>query len=453
MSVFVNRILNMKKIKAIGFDMDYTLVRYQTEKSEEFTFHQIKQKLVSVKGYPEEVLKLPFDFQRSIQGLIIDKKRGNLLKVSRFGKVKQSVHGITPLRHGEQHDVYRNCWIDLNDPNFHSLDPAFSISHGVAFGELVALKDKGYNLPHYPQIAEDIKACIDLCHRDGSFKNEILHNIEKYIIQDPGMVEVLENFKRFGKKLLIITNSDYSYSKLLLDYAINPFLKEHGHWSEVFELVITLSQKPGFFTRHNGFLRIDPLNGTMTNHHGKLRAGIYQGGSADYLQEDLALEGDEILYLGDHIYGDVVAIKKTCNWRTALVIDPLEPEIRGLNETSEKRSKIEELMLEKRVYELRLDDLDLPKGREQSVETRAEVQKLFSEMDKINQQISELIKETTSSFNPYWGEMMRAGVEESRLSDQVEKYACLYMARVSDFTAHHPRTYFRPVRRTLPHET
>ena len=31
MSIYVNRTLDLKKIKAIGFDMDYTLVRYQTE--------------------------------------------------------------------------------------------------------------------------------------------------------------------------------------------------------------------------------------------------------------------------------------------------------------------------------------------------------------------------------------------------------------------------------------
>src|SRR3990167_4324399 len=30
-TVFVNRILNMKKIKWIGLDMDHTLIRYQTK--------------------------------------------------------------------------------------------------------------------------------------------------------------------------------------------------------------------------------------------------------------------------------------------------------------------------------------------------------------------------------------------------------------------------------------
>jgi hypothetical protein len=48
--------------------------------------------------------------------------------------------------------------------------------------------------------------------------------------------------------------------------------------------------------------------------------------------------------------------------------------------------------------------------------------------------------------------MMRAGLEESRFADQVEKYACIYMAKVSDLIQYSPRTYFRPLRRVLPHE-
>ena len=39
MSIYVNRILNMKQIKVIGFDMDHTLVRYYSDKFEELTFN------------------------------------------------------------------------------------------------------------------------------------------------------------------------------------------------------------------------------------------------------------------------------------------------------------------------------------------------------------------------------------------------------------------------------
>jgi hypothetical protein len=38
------------------------------------------------------------------------------------------------------------------------------------------------------------------------------------------------------------------------------------------------------------------------------------------------------------------------------------------------------------------------------------------------------------------------------MADQVEKYACLYVAKISDLMDYSPRTYFRPNRRVLPHE-
>jgi len=47
---------------------------------------------------------------------------------------------------------------------------------------------------------------------------------------------------------------------------------------------------------------------------------------------------------------------------------------------------------------------------------------------------------------------MRAGVEPSRLAGQIEKYACIYMAKISDFADCSPRTYFRPKKKMLPHE-
>ena len=36
--VFVNRILNMKKIKLIGLDMDHTLIRYNSENFESLVY-------------------------------------------------------------------------------------------------------------------------------------------------------------------------------------------------------------------------------------------------------------------------------------------------------------------------------------------------------------------------------------------------------------------------------
>lgn len=452
MAIYINRTLNLKRIKAIGFDMDYTIVRYNTEAFERFTYQEVLKKLVSEKKYPDTILKLEFDFQRVIQGLVIDKKKGNLLKVSRFGKAKSSYHGLTPIDYKEQQRIYGSGVIDLSAPHIQSLDTNFAVSNGVLYSQLVELKSKGTILPDFETLADDVKEILDLCHSDGSLKNEVRNNINKYIIQDREVVSLLERYKRYGKKLLIITNSDYSYTKLLLDYTITPFLKDHKHWSELFDITVTSSSKPRFFTIKTPFLAIDPHTGMMKNAEGKIEKGIFQGGFAGQLQKDLGLDGDEILYLGDHIYGDVVSIKKTFNWRTALVLDPLKEEIEAIKMSAHIQQDIDKLMSTKESLEHLLNEFDIRKNEHGEEVSKEEVSKLFLEIDKVNSQISELLEQHKKFFNPYWGEMMRAGMEESRFADQVEKYACIYMTKVSDLIAYSPRTYFRPFRRILPHE-
>ena len=442
----------MKKIKAIGFDMDYTLVRYNTEAFERFTHQETLKKLVSEKKYPEEILKLEFDFQRVIQGLVIDKRKGNLLKVSRFGKVKSSYHGLTPIDFKEQQKIYGNGVIDLSDIHIQSLDTNFSVSNGVLYSQLVEMKKKGTSFPDFETLADDIKEALDICHSDGTLKDHVRKNISEFIIQDPEVVTLLERYKRYGKKLLVITNSDFNYTKLLLDYTINPFLKEHKDWSELFEITVTLSSKPRFFTTKTAFLKIDPTTGLMTNAEGKITKGIYQGGFAGKLQKDLGLEGDEILYLGDHIYGDVVSIKKTFNWRTALVLDPLKEEIEAIKSSAFIQSEIDKQMAIKEALEHMLNEIDIRKNELHEDVSKEELNNLFTDIDKVNAIISDLLDQHKKFFNPYWGEMMRAGLEESRFADQVEKYACIYMTKVADLISYSPRTYYRPFRRTLPHE-
>lgn len=452
MGIFINRTLNMKKIKAIGFDMDYTIVRYNTEAFERFTHQAVLKKLVSEKKYPEEILNLEFDFHRVIQGLVIDKKKGNLLKVSRFGKVKSSYHGLSPIDFKEQQKMYGNGVIDLSDSHIQSLDTNFSVSNGVLYSQLIELKKKGLPFPDFEALADDVKEVLDMCHSDGTLKNQVRNNISDYIIQDPEVVALFERYKRYGKKLLVITNSDFTYTKLLLDYTINPFLKEHKDWSELFEITVTLASKPRFFTVKTPFLAIDPANGHMKNAEGRIVKGIYQGGFAGQLQKDLGLDGDEILYLGDHIYGDVVSIKKTFNWRTALVLDPLKEEIEAIKKSAPIQAEIDKQMSIKESLEHKLNDIDIRKTELHENVSKEELNLLFNEIDKVNSTISELLEQHKKFFNPYWGEMMRAGLEESRFADQVEKYACIYMTKVADLISYSPRTYFRPFRRTLPHE-
>jgi HAD superfamily 5'-nucleotidase-like hydrolase len=446
MGIYVNRTLNLKHIQAIGFDMDYTLVRYESQAFEEMTYEEIKSKLLQSKGYPDKIKQLKFQYQRAIRGLVIDKKTGNLLKLSLHSKVKTSYHGLQELDFKTQQKIYQGFSVDLNDTSrFSILDTMFSMAYGVMFAQLVELKQKSpdLDLPDFKQIELDVLDALDMSHRDGSLKGEVKKNIKKYIIQDEQAVQVLEEFKRFGKKLWVITNSEFDYTRLLLDYTINPFLKEHKSWMDLFDVVITAAAKPRFFTDNLSFLKIDPKSGLMSNFHEKVLSGIFQGGCASRLQKDLGLSGEQILYLGDHIYGDILSLKKACNWRTALVVEELADELVALKSTYKLNQEISSLMNEKISLEYKLEMEYKPKNRSNEV---------FSQIEKIDKELGKLIKQHQKFYNPYWGELMRAGIEPSRFAGQIEKYACIYMAKIADFADFSPRTYFRPRKRPLPHE-
>lgn len=451
MAVFVNRTLNLKKIKMIGFDMDYTLVAYHTKEFEHLVYDLARNRLRRDFSYPEEIEKLTFDFDRSIVGLVLDLKNGCILQLSRYNKVKTSYYGLEQVPFKKQKAIYQNMAIDLREEQYKSLDTLFAISNGVLFSQLVQLKKDGVDLPVYAQLQQDITSAIDSLHMDGSLKKIIKDDFGTYVKRDEKVAWLLERYKDYNKQLMIITNSDYSYTRALLDYAITPYLRNHDSWQDVFDIVVTFADKPRFFDRSNRFLKIEPETGLMSNHEGPITSGIYQGGCSSKLQRDLGLQGSEILYLGDHIYGDVVSIKKSCDWRTALVLADLEREMEGLKASYAVQKEIDELMDRKAVLEKKINEIDI-KRYESKQRIYIPMDKLYKETDDINTRISTLLGEYVTYFNPYWGEILRAGSEESRYADQLERYACIYMTNVSDLYEFSPRIYFRPVKRILPHE-
>jgi 5'-nucleotidase len=111
--VFTNRTLNLRSIKAIGYDMDYTLVHYKVGAWERRAYEYLQKKLLA-EGYP--VGDLTFDEDFVIRGLILDIELGNVVKANRFGYVKRAFHGTRPMEYDEQREAYRRLIIDLADP-------------------------------------------------------------------------------------------------------------------------------------------------------------------------------------------------------------------------------------------------------------------------------------------------------------------------------------------------
>ena len=51
-----------------------------------------------------------------------------------------------------------------------------------------------------------------------------------------------------GKKLALITNSDWVYTKTLMQFAYAPFLPPGMSWQQLFDVIVVSAYKPEFFT-------------------------------------------------------------------------------------------------------------------------------------------------------------------------------------------------------------
>lgn len=301
-------------------------------------------------------------------------------------------------------------------------------------------------------IAQDVQFCVDKVHSDGSLKGIIAQDLKKYVIQDKSLVEGLKHFIHYGKKIFILTNSDYAYTKVLLDYAITPYLSKNEVWQDLFEFVITLANKPRFFYDNLRFLKVNPNDGSMTNLEGSMVPGIYQGGNAKQFTEDLNVQGYEILYIGDHIYGDILRLKKDCNWRTALVVEELGEEIAAQKRALPIEKQIAKTMGIKKSLEYQYVRLCTQSIDENSKKYAEEIHDLQNEISSLDLSIAKLIQEQESYYNPKWERVFRAGAEESYFAYQVDRFACIYMQKLSDLFEHSPMTYFRANRRLLAHD-
>ena len=135
-----------------------------------------------------------------------------------------------------------------------------------------------------------------------------------------------------------------------------------------------------------------------------------------------------------------------------MIIEELENELKQNSEAEPVIQEIDSLMRKKEPFEDELTELMTKKIEKDSAVDEKRISHLQDMITEIDTQISQLIKKQQSLYNPNWGQLMRAGNEESYFAYQMERYACVYMNQISDLFDLSPRTYFRAPRRPLSHE-
>jgi 5'-nucleotidase len=85
-----------------------------------------------------------------------------------------------------------------------------------------------------------------------------------------------------------------------------------------------------WFSEGSVFREVDVSTGNLKLgiHLGPMKRGkVLSGGSCEAFIRLMKARGKEVLYTGDHIFGDVLKSKKSRGWRTFLIIPELEHEL------------------------------------------------------------------------------------------------------------------------------
>jgi HAD superfamily 5'-nucleotidase-like hydrolase len=648
--IYCNRSLNMRGVRAVGFDLDYTLASYRPETFEALAHAQTVAKLVECFGYPPEILStFDFEWRYMTRGLIMDKRRGNVLKADRHKYVKVAYHGFRQLTGDQRSATYNASPVraEFEEPHYGVVDTLFSLAEAYLFMQLVELVDRdplalananpeaaaaGKHAPGgYSALYRDVRAAVDLCHRDGSLKREVAADPARYIHADPHLVPMLRMLRQSGRKVFLATNSLWDYTNVVMNYlvgqeqaggggghgdgevewalstaaegaattaeeddededeeeedeeqALAAVGSSHGgdsarrrqgeshngaaaaaaaeeqttterktkkrrrkrkikrttDWLRLFDVVVVGCAKPGFFSERRPLFAVNPRDGTLRNtdngapitpigededpsgataersasagaaavaaaarragtpadhHPAEEEAPVFQGGNYTDLHRLLGVKsGAEVLYVGDHIYGDILRSKKTLGWRTMLVAPELEAELARLRETSETQRELR-LLREARAE---LDDrvqrlewalkngerllLSWPSSQGQGSTTTttsssssssgsgnanssaaaaaseraglAALADLRAQRAAVKAQHAALLKAHHESFHPVWGQLLKTGYQNSRFAHQVDRFACLYGAHAANLAFYSPEASHRAKCDALAHE-
>jgi len=455
--IFVNRSLHLEHIKFYGFDMDYTLAEYKSPQCEELGFNLIKERLVTM-GYPKDILQFCYDPAFAVRGLWFDTLYGNLLKVDAYGNILVAVHGFEFLKQQRIYELYPNKFLKLDESRVYVLNTLFNLPETYL---LACLVDYFNNSPEfergdsgikagdfvftYQSIFQDVRNAVDWVHTDSdSLKRKTVENIEFYVKKDERLPTVLARIRDSGAKLFLLTNSDYKYTNQIMTFLFDfPHgatpAEPHRSWQTYFDIIVVDARKPLFFEEGTLLRQVDKETGAlkMGTHIGPFHPGqVYSGGSCDIFTKLINAKGKDVLYVGDHIFGDILRSKKLRGWRTFLIVPELVQELHVWTDECQLFNELQNL-------DVMLGDMY--KDLDSSAKVKPDI-------SKVRNSIRDVTHKMDMSYGML-GSLFRSGSRQTFFASQVTRYADIYAATFLNLI-YYPFSYmFRAPAMLLPHES
>ena len=169
---------------------------------------------------------------------------------------------------------------------------------------------------------------MNAAHLEGELKAEVIAAPERFVVLDEELPLTLLDRKHAGKMLLLVTNSEWEYTRAMMTTASTLPAARHDLARAVRRGDRAEPASRASSRRRRRCIRWSRTAACCARASARCsRAAPITAGTRGWSKKHLGLAGDEILYVGDHVYADVHVSSQIRRWRTALVLRELEHEI------------------------------------------------------------------------------------------------------------------------------
>lgn len=354
-------IFKISDYDCIGFDLDNTLLRYKVSAMVQLEFDVLTQFMVTHKGYDSKHLQRPLSDQIDFlqKGLIVDFRRGNLLKVRADGHILKAAHGTVFMSDAEIEFVYgpERVWTEVelftkdllcawNGPaanKMRTLLDYFDMPASLTFGRCIDTLDEAAggreNITEYNVWPDILDGLLHMYTREhfASGRSEYFEALKQcpgeYMhVASDSLIAFLKELKS-KKTTFLLTGSNADFANLTAAYTLG------ADWQELFDVVVCFAKKPGFFDMQRPFVRLNEHGETETLAAEDMELnGTYSQGNWKDLMTVLATKSNSVspprlLYVGDNLLQDVYAPNCNSKCDTVAIVEEMLAE--GLRDSTE----------------------------------------------------------------------------------------------------------------------